>query len=339
MAKKLAVLCIALIVALVAAEVTLRVASKNWLSVYDVEMWRYAKLIKVISHRPGVVEEQRPNGDAFLMGGRVRTDENGFRLPEPATQNARQASDRVVVAVGDSLTFGWGVPEGLTYSDQLERQLNDRCPKEGGRRVTVHNAGIGNCNTSMEFERYRQAIRPRVKADWVVLGYSYNDAEPDPVPDTNPIFWNSSLASLAWARTIRFRTPVLRDYKAYYQGLYVDGEPGWEKGKQALREFGELLTADGVPHTLLLMPELHEPKNFGPLAGIYVPVRQIAEAAGFEVIDASTDFPAGSGERYWVSHEDAHPNGEAQAFYAKALATSKYACDTPAAAPAPTPAQ
>ena len=57
------------------------------------------------------------------------------------------------------------------------------------------------------------------------------------------------------------------------------------------------------------------------------------------MIDASTDFPAGSGERYWVSHEDAHPNGEAQAFYAKALATSKYACDTPAAAPAPTPSQ
>jgi hypothetical protein len=44
-------------------------------------MWRYAKLIKVISHRPGVVEEQRPNGDAFLMGGRVRTDENGFACP------------------------------------------------------------------------------------------------------------------------------------------------------------------------------------------------------------------------------------------------------------------
>ena len=334
MHKKLvafAVLCVALILALFAAEVVLRVASKNWLSVYDVEMWRYAKLIKVISAKPGVVEEQRPNGDAFLMGGRVRTEGNGFRLPDPATQAARRPDDRIVVAVGDSLTFGWGVPEGMTYSDQLERTLNDRCPREGGRRVTVHNAGIGNCNTSMEYQRYRQAIRPKIKPDWVVLGYSYNDAEVDPVPDTNPLFWNSSLISLAWARSIRFRTPVLRDYKSYYQGLYVDGQPGWEKGKQALREFGELLNADGIPHTLLLMPELHEPKNFGPLAGIYVPVRRIAESVGFEVIDTSTDFPAGSGERYWVSREDAHPNGEAQAFYAKALSTSRYACAAPPA--------
>lgn len=334
MLKKLAVLGVALLVSLLAAEVLLRVASKYWLSVYDVEMWRYAKLIKVISDKPGVVEEQRPNGDAFLMGARVRTDGNGFRLPEPATEQARRADDRQIVALGDSLTFGWGVPEGMTYSDQLERMLNDRCPKEGGRRVTVNNAGIGNCNSSMEVERYKQAIRPRLKPDWVVLGYSYNDAEPDPVPDTNPLFWNSSLASLVWARTTRFRTPVLRDYKTYYQGLYVDGQPGWEKNKRALREFGESLTAEGIPHTLLLMPELHEPKDFGPLAGIYVPVRQIAESVGFEVIDASKDFPPGSGERYWVSREDAHPNGEAQSFYARALATSRYACGTPSA-PAP----
>jgi hypothetical protein len=342
MPKKLVgclVLCVALLVSFLAAEVLLRVASKHWLSVYDVEMWRYAKLIKVISDKPGVVEEQRPNGDAFLMGARVRTDANGFRLPEPATEQARRPDDRVVVAVGDSLTFGWGVPEGMTYSDQLERMLNDRCPKERGRRVTVHNAGIGNCNTSMEYERYRQDIRPKMKADWVVLGYSYNDAEADPVPDTNPLFWNSSLASLIWARTTRFRTPVLRDYKTYYQGLYVDGKPGWEAGKRTLRAFGELLTADGIPHTLLLMPELHEPKNFGPLAGIYVPVRRIAEESGFEVIDASTEFPPGPGDQYWVSREDAHPNGEAQRFYARALATSRYACSSPgAAAPAAAPA-
>ena len=228
MPKKLvgfAVLCCALLVSLVAAEVILRVASKYWLSVYDVEMWRYAKLIKVISNKPGVVEEQRPNGDAFLMGARVRTEGNGFRLPDPATEQARRPDDRIVVAVGDSLTFGWGVPEGMTYSDQLERQLNDSCPKQGGARVTVHNAGIGNCNTSMEYQRYKQAIRPKIKPSWVILGYSYNDAEFDPVPDTNPLFWNSSLFSLAWARTTRFRTPVLRNYKDYYQASTSTANP------------------------------------------------------------------------------------------------------------------
>ncbi|HEV7518674.1 MAG TPA: GDSL-type esterase/lipase family protein [Thermoanaerobaculia bacterium] len=321
------VLALALAAALGAAEVTLRLLSKHWLLVYDVEMWRYAKSIKVISRKPGVVEEQIPRGDAWLMGARVRTDANGFRLPDPATLAARRPDGRQVVAVGDSLTFGWGVPEGMTYADQLARLLDDRCPKEHGRRVTVHNAGIGNCNTSMEYQRYRQCIRPRLKPDWVVLGYVYNDAEPDPVPDTNPVFWHSALASLTWARLARVKKPLLLDYKNYYQGLYVDGRPGWERCKQALRDFGELLRRDGIPHTLLLLPELHEPRHFGPLAGIYGPVRRIAEAAGFEVVDASTGFPPGSGERYFVTPEDAHPNAAAQTLFAQALATSRYACD------------
>ncbi len=319
-------LAITLFASFAAAEVTLRLLSKHWLTVYDVEMWRYAKLIKIISHRPGVVEEQRPEGDAFLMGARVRTDGNGFRLPDPATLKARRPDDRVVVALGDSLTFGWGVPEGRTYADQLARLLDDRCPKEGGRRVTVHNAGIGNCNTSMEYQRYRQVIRPKIKPDWVVLGYVYNDAEPDPVPDTNPIFWHSALASLTWARLARVTRPLLLDYKGYYESLYVDGKPGWEKSKQALRDLGVLLQQDGIPHTLLLLPELHQPRNFGPLASIYLPVRRIAEQAGFEVIDASTDFPPGSGARYFVTPEDAHPNAAAQKLFAEALARSRYAC-------------
>ena len=310
-------------------EVGLRLLSKYWLINYDVEMWRYARLIKTISTFPGVVEEQRPEGDELLMGVRVRTDAHGFRLPDPATLAGRRPDDRVVVALGDSLTFGWGVPEGKTYSDELERTLARQCRALGARRATVYNAGIGNCNTSMEVERYKQRIRPDFKPDWLILGFSYNDAETDPVPDTNPIFWHSSLISLAWARLDRITQPQLRNYKDYYQGLFVDGQPGWERLKAKLRELGDILRRDGTRASLALLPELHEPRNFGPLAGIYVPVRQIAEASGFEVIDASTEFPPGSGERYWVSREDAHPNAEAQALYARAIARSRWACATP----------
>jgi hypothetical protein len=284
-------------------------------------MWRYAREIKTISKLPGVVEEQRPNGSALLMGARVRTDEHGFRLPDPATEAKRQPGDRFAVAVGDSLTFGWGVPEGQTYPDQLERLLARQCP----RRTTVANAGIGNCNTSMEYHRYLERVRP-LHPKWVILGFSFNDAEPDPVPDTNPFFWHSALISLASARLEKRFEPRLRNYNDYYLGLYRDGLPGWEENKQALKDFGASLQKDGIPGTLFLMPELHQPKSFGPLAGIYERITRIGRDAGFEVVDGSVDFPPGSGERYFVSAEDAHPNAQAQAIFARALARSKYAC-------------
>jgi len=292
-------------------------------------MWRYARQIKTISKLPGVVEEQRPNAAARLMGASVRTDEHGFRLPDPATEAKRRPGDRLAVAVGDSLTFGWGVPEGYTYPDQLERLLAAQCPRQSARQgvrpTTVDNAGIGNCNTSMEYQRYQRRVRP-LHPRWVILGFSFNDAEPDPVPDTNPFYWHSALISLASARLQKRFEPRLQNYNDYYLGLYRDGLPGWEKNKQALKDFAASLRRDGIPGTLFLMPELHQPKNFGPLAEVYARVTAIGRDAGFEVIDGSVDFPAGSGERYFVSAEDAHPNAAAQAIYARALARSKYAC-------------
>jgi len=320
-----AVLGTSLLVALGAAEVGLRLISKYWLTVYDVEMWRYARQIKMLSTYPGVVEEQRPNASAFLMGAKVRTEEHGFRLPDPETQARRRPGNRLAVALGDSLTFGWGVPEGQTFPDQLERLLSARCPAAGGRAVTVANAGIGNCNTSMEVQRYKLRIRPYMHPDWVILGFSFNDAEPDAVPDTNPLYWHSALLSLAAARMQKQTDPKLANYNAYYVGLFQEGKAGWDRTKAALRELGALLRADHVAATLFLMPELHDPHDPG-IAEAFSRVAAVGREAGFEVIDPAPDFPPGSGERYWVSHEDAHPNAAAQAIYARALARSRYAC-------------
>jgi len=320
-----AVLGLSLLIALVAAEVGLRLISKYWLTVYDVEMWRYARQIKMLSSYPGVVEEQRPNASAFLMGAKVRTEGHGFRLPDPATEARRRPGDRLAVALGDSLTFGWGVPEGQTFPDQLERLLSARCPATGARPVIVANAGIGNCNTSMEVQRYKLRIRPYLHPDWVILGFSFNDAEPDAVPDTNPLFWHSALLSLAAARMQKQTDPKLANYNAYYVGLFREGQAGWDRTKATLRELGAMLRADRVAGTLFLMPELHDPHDPG-IAEAFSRVAAVGREAGFEVIDPAPDFPPGSGERYWVSHEDAHPNAAAQAIYARALARSRYAC-------------
>ena len=319
---RLIVLTLSLFVSFVAAEIAVRLISRNGLRVLDVEMWRYAKLVKKESQLPGLVEEQQPDAEAFLMGARVRTDSRGLRRPDPATEAQRRPDDRTVVALGDSLTFGWGVPEGQTYADQLERILASRCPNG---RATVLNAGIGNSNTSMEVARYRALLRglhPR----WLILGYFINDAEPDPVPSHNFLIQGSALAGLFSTRLLESRELKLRDYYQYYSGLYEEGRPGWVRTQAALRALGETLRADGTPGTLILLPELHEPRGFGRFAPVYAKVAALGSAAGFEVIDPSGAFPSGPGNKFWVSRDDAHPNGEAQAIFARALARSRFTC-------------
>lgn len=302
-------------------EAAVRLLSRHQLHLLDVEMWNYAREVKQVSHIPGMVEEHRPNAEAKLMGVKVRTDERGFRRTAPEKEARRSSEDRLVVALGDSFTMGWGVHEGETYADQLEDMLNATAP---GAAVRLLNAGVGNSNTPMELERYRHFVRP-LKPGWLILGFLINDAEPDPQPAYNPLVHHSALASLvAGQLAIRLDTPY-KDYLSYYAGLYEPDSESWVRAQQALRELGAMLRADGVSATLLLLPELHEPRDFGPFADIYDQVARIGKEAGFEVIDASRKFPPGPGVEFWVTPADAHPNAQAHKLFAEALMTSRYA--------------
>jgi hypothetical protein len=316
------VFAVSLLCCLWAAELGLRAASKHALLVLDVEMWRYARRVKAPSTLPGLIEVHRPNARAKLMGVTVRTDEDGFRRPGAAIEAARRPGERRVVALGDSLTLGWGVAEDDTWPARLETLLRERCP---GSPATVLNAGVGNSNTAMQRARYELVAAP-FDPEWLVLGYFVNDAEPDPEPADHALIWRSSLATLLATRVAQGREGELRDYREFYGELYEDDRPGWRATRRALVELGARLAADGVAATLLLLPEMHEPHGHGPFAAAYAEVARIGAAAGFEVIDAAPDFPPGSGESYWVSPTDAHPDGAAQDIFARALLASRHAC-------------
>ena len=321
--KSLVLVLVSTILALPLAEFAVRVASARWLLVFDVEMWRYAREIKTESSVPGMVEEHQPDKESKLMGVRIRTDAHGFRLPDSDTAERRKSNNRIVVALGDSLTLGWGVPEGNTYSDLLEKALNERAGQSNARLFTVFNAGIGNSNTSMEVERYQQDIR-RLKPEWLILGFFINDAEPDPVANNSIVVKYSALAALiSTQRSIRTGARY-ENYQTYYRGLYDDDRPGYQRMKQRLGELGRLLREDKVGATMVLLPEMHEPRGFGPFADVYEKVAALARENGFEVIDASKDFLAGPGNDYWVARDDAHPNAAAQILFATALTKSKY---------------
>ncbi len=312
-----------MLIALAGAEMLLRVSSRYFLHIFDIEMWRYAREIKLESPLPGLVEDHRQNAEAELMGVRIRTDASGFRRANSVQESARTPNKRLVIALGDSLTLGWGVPEGETYSDVLEKILNERAHQTPVKQFTVLNAGIGNSNTSMELARYERNLRP-LHPDWLIVGFFINDAEVDPVPVQNPIIYNSALAALLTGQLRMHLGSTYENYETYYRRLYTDINPGWARLQAALATLAQDLRQDQVRATLLLLPEMHEPKNFGPFKDIYGQVAELGRAAGFEVIDASQDFRPGPGNRFWVSRNDAHPNAAAQAIFAAALAKSTF---------------
>jgi len=122
-------------------------------------------------------------GHCQLFGGWSRTvieppiqtciNEKGYR--GKAYNKAKSDSDFRVMAVGDAVTFGQGVPDNETYPAYLESHLNSDS-ELGNTKYQVINYGFPSWNTRKEiqmFERHGVEYSP----DLVVLQYMENDAQ------------------------------------------------------------------------------------------------------------------------------------------------------------------
>jgi acyl-CoA thioesterase I len=81
----------------------------------------------------------------------------------PKSQAKEQ--EMVIVAIGDSLTAGFGLAESESFPAKLEAAL-----KEQGRNVTVVNAGVSGDTVSAALARLDWALPPNASAVIVELG-------------------------------------------------------------------------------------------------------------------------------------------------------------------------
>jgi acyl-CoA thioesterase I len=98
-----------------------------------------------------------------LLGGCERHSE-----PAPAAERAQPVFAGTIVAVGDSLTAGYGVDEADAYPPRLEQQL-----RAAGYNWRVVNAGISGETSSGTLSRVNWVLK--LKPDIVILETGAND--------------------------------------------------------------------------------------------------------------------------------------------------------------------
>ena len=289
---------------LVAAEALTRTILDDGM-LYELEMWKYAREVKVRDERPDLGHRHRPTAQAQLMGVDVRTNAQGLRGPEIATQAAPGVAR--IAFVGDSTTLGWGVAEKDTFArlviDELVRQ---------GRKVDGFNLGVGNYNTTQELTLFKEVGVP-LKPDIVVLTYFINDAEP--MPDYTDTGWLTR-HSAAWV-VLGYRVDsVVRmfgeapDWKRYYRDLYAPDAAGWKQTQKALGGFATTARDIGARLLVFHMPELRELRPY-PFADVTAKVRATVEKDGlpfFDLLPTVENLPPAS---LWVTVPDPHPNANA----------------------------
>lgn len=109
------------------------------------------------------------HGSDFSMA--IRTDEHGYRLGSRGTIGPQEP---VVVLVGDSFTFGWGVSTGETFASYLDEAL-------APQGVRVVNLGVGGYGTLALAERFATFLESRDPATVrsVVVLHVHNDMTDD----------------------------------------------------------------------------------------------------------------------------------------------------------------
>jgi lysophospholipase L1-like esterase len=251
------------------------------------------------------------------MGVDVAINQDGLR--EREVNKAKGPGVFRIAMVGDSITFGWGVAQDQTLSRQLELLLNRQRPLGDGVRFEVVNFGVGNYSIA-DVAAMLEAKALAYSPDLVVYGAFINDAEVPESHASSLLLRHSLFATWVWGRLdALWRSAGWRqDYREYYAGLYAEGSDGRLLVRSNLSAMAELCSAKNIPLVVAFLPELHveSQKAFDLITDYYATE---TTAAGAQFVDLYKLLPAQEPDRFWVSHDDAHPNAEAFGLYASGL--------------------
>ena len=178
-------------------------------------------------------------------------------LPLVAGEATAAGPERVIVAFGDSLTAGLGVPADQTYPARLGERL-----RREGYDYKVVNAGVSGDSTAGGLRRVDWALR--LKPEIVILELGVNDA-------LRGQQLTSVRANLEQLVT-RFQAAGAR---VLVLGMRLPPNYGTPYADDFFQIFGEVARARSVPHVPFFLegvgaiPRLNQPDGIHPTAEGY----------------------------------------------------------------------
>lgn len=277
---------------------------------YDIEMWRYANELKVASADPALGHEHRHDASAVLQSVSIRTNEWGLR-GGPVTQ--QPPGGRRILALGASITLGWGVPEEQTFTALLQKDL-----AAAGENVQVLNAGIGNYNASRYSRLFLTRLAELAPTD-ILVHYFLRDAEHLEAGGGSWLLRHSQLAMTLWIAAGRLEARLSGQSLArHYQDVYQPDSQGYREMERALAELAAHARKNGIRLYLAIVPDVHDLNNY-QLGFAHRQVAATAERLGYRTLDLLPHFGRLQPKDVWAMPGDPHPNALGHEIMAKAL--------------------
>jgi lysophospholipase L1-like esterase len=229
---------------------------------------------------------------------------------------AKTEGEYRILALGDSVTFGWGVAQNQIFTSRLENLLPDRLQ----RPVRVINSGVGAYNTVQEVTYFKlEGIT--FQPDLAMLIYVGNDIEESDGP-FDPWAGAKSISEMA-VRTLGSSWFYRLAHHTYHHALPkqverqspnpLQGGKGWSQSMSALSELVAMCEEHNIP-LIVFFVRLYPDENQQLFDDVVrhahgVPVKDMGQ--WFEGLDASSVVN---------SKVDSHPNAEGHRVMAEHMA-------------------
>ncbi|MDR4464493.1 MAG: SGNH/GDSL hydrolase family protein [Nitrospira sp.] len=300
---------VSLLLSLGAVELGIRIFDPLGISYYE-QSGEYQRDKLADEH---LIFRHRPLWETRYGDVMVTYNEQGLR-DRPILPKAKE--EFRILALGDSVTFGWGVQQDKIFASRLEQLLPGRLQ----RPVRVINSGVGGYNTVQEvtyFKREGITLQP----DLVLLTYIGNDIEENRGP-FNPWAGPTSIKDLVmkmlgkfWSYRLvqhTYRYAVLRQVKAQSSNPLRDGE-GWRQSMSSLDELVVLCKEQHIP-LIVFFRRSHPDENRPLFADV------VRHVEGFPVKDMGPWYQGLDESSLVLSKVDGHPNAEGHRVMAEHMA-------------------
>lgn len=308
--KQLIVVLISVVSGVAIFEFGLRLQNSFIAPMYDIEMWRYSKELKIPVENEQLSHVHRKNSSSNLQNVTIRVNNSGARGAEIEPFHNFENN---VLFIGSSVVLGWGVDEEDTISSQIKEIAN-----KSAKSIQVVNAGVGNYNAVRYVTNYFENFSV-YQWDTIIVGYFVNDAEKLRSNRGNFVTRNLMVGVIAWKFFSSLTTSNV-EIEDYYRAVYDPASQGHGEMVTALEKLAHHCKEKRIRCVLAMIPDIHQLNPYS-LGFIHDEMKLISNRLGFEYLDMLPALEGVSEERLWNNYGDPHPNGLAHLLMADRLNT------------------
>jgi lysophospholipase L1-like esterase len=269
-----------------------------------------------------------PEGDAggyFGPEGRITYETNNIGLRGRDHALESDPGTTRILCLGDSYTFGEGVREEDTYPARLEALLHASAASAGdSSSFEVINAGVQALGTRLEALLLERLLR--LEPDVVIVGFFLNDAMPErETIRLQESSWAeaevsrrsfSRLLSVGWGGWQAYlrQREYLRSIRASF------ASSGWDECRRSLAQMRAMTERSHARFLVVIFPVLWKLEGDYPFADLHEKVGAECARLGCATLDLWPVYRGRRAVALWAHATDPHPNREAHALAARAIA-------------------